>query len=51
MASSMSNRTGISQNTTSRSVMAKSWIIVERFTATGSWCTSRPLVSMTRYWR
>ena len=35
IASCMSNRTGISQKMTSRSVIAKSWIIVDAFTATG----------------
>jgi len=47
----MSKSTGISQNTTSRSVIAKSWIIVDAFTETAWLDTSTPSRSATWYSR
>ena len=47
MAACMSNTTGRSQKTTSRSVMAKSWTIVGPLTSTGSLCTREPSAAAT----
>ncbi len=51
MAASRSNTTGSSQNTASRSVIAKSWIIVGPPTGTSVEWSSVPSASATWYVR